>query len=310
MFFFNLPQGLPWRSNLASPISTWQPAMPPEMAPARISSSKSSQQTISSRHSPVNDELTISEEHVWVLRAGWESSPPSLHQTFNGPPSNMRAKPTHVDLAITFQVWWSKTSMNIYQSGLSFGFLHLKKPTTSKEMQRVSVRQIAIANRPESSRIIIACILRINWGAQLPNQLSSDMCSPLHGRVGYSVLCRCGLPIYQCCWTGGEAGPTVKNSGFFDMSSLHVCFKHECTMLQNDMYTAFFKTNWNPYCKNHDIDRYLHLTFPRSPYFPLGTEPEKNKLTKTQERCKSWTGLSRVKGHLFPQKKTLEKKTP
>ncbi len=280
--------------------------MPPEMAPARISSSKSSQQTISSRHSPVNDELTISEETCLSVESRMRIKPPFSSPNFQWTSFEYESKtdtcgPGHHIPGLVKQNFHEHLSVRFI-----FWFLASQK-TNNKQRD---AKSLSPGDRnSKQARIIIACKLRINWGAQLPNQLSSDMCSPLHGRVGYSVLCRCGLPIYQCCWTGCEAGPTVKNSGFFDMSSLHVCFKHECTMLQNDMYTAF-KTNWNPYCKNHDIDRYLHLTFRRSPHFPLGTEPEKNKWTKTQERCKSWTGLSRVKGHLFPQKKTIEKKTP
>ena len=168
---------------------------------------------------------------------GWESSPPSLHQcqTFSGPPSNMRAKPTHVDLAITFQVWWGKTSMNIYQSRFFWWFLTWisKNPTRSKEFQ--SGRSL-IANRPESSRIIIACKSLSYWGAQLPNQLSSDMCRALRrGSVGWSVLFP-GLSMYWCCWTWGKAGPTMKNSGFVDMSSFHFHVCCETALFQNDSY--------------------------------------------------------------------------
>ena len=131
----------------------------------------------------------------------------------------------HEHLSVRFFWWFHMVS-----------YLHLKKPNKSKEFQS---GRSSIANRPESSRIIIACKSLRNWGAQLPNQLSSDMCRALRrGSVGWSVLFP-GLPIYWCCCTWGQAGPTMKNSGFVDMSSFHFHVCSKTALLQNDSYICY-----------------------------------------------------------------------
>ena len=122
---------------------------------------------------------------------------------------------------------------------LMVSYLNLKKP--NKELKEFQSGRSLIANRPESSRNIIACKLLSNWGAQLPNQLSSDMCRALRrGSVGWSALFP-GLPMYWCCWSWGQAGPTMQNSGFVDMSSFHLHVCCETALFQNDSYINVYR---------------------------------------------------------------------